>query len=797
MDFEAREDIDGVRLLWSSLPKSKLQHQRNVVPMGAIYTPLNNKLSVPLADASHMVACRQCRAFLNPYVGRNEQQPDVWFCQFCGFSNRFAPDQVPVALESANSSIEYSTGRRARMPPVFFYVVDTCFEAADAEDAYVALKELLTLSLSLLPEDALVGLVLYGKHVQIHELSSDSATPNQVLKNHTFNGSKEYTLEEVQKALGLLSRGLSTGPSNDPLGPFARKFLQPVSMIEYEMTSILSSLVTNTFPHAEMKERPARATGAAINVSSLLLSSILGASSGVGGHLLVFVGGACTYGPGHIVGTHLKEPLRSHHDIERAQHTQLPSVPANITAQNTKVDVSLVKAAKKFYEKVTKQLIATGLSCNFFIGSYDQVGFYEMDEACYKTGGVCVLSDSFSTAIFKQSFLKFFRKQENGADDFLDMGFNASLEVRTASDLKVQGLIGTATALPQRKDNQQIAGSISTTAVGEGGTNLWKLCNVNPQSSYAVLFEKADSLQLGHTFVQFLCHYQHPSGELRLRVTTIPVAIVADSDGANLEAGFDQQAAAVLVARDAISRLQTTTTAEVLKHLDKVLMDFCARFAVYTKGVLESFRLLLMYAMLPQFMYHLRRLPFIQVFNNSPDETSFVRHVFMHEDTTNALIMIQPTLLSYDIDTYGTVDEDGVATTDPEPVLLDLMSLGPTKILLLDTFFHILIHHGLRVAEWRKADFHHQAGYEHFREFLEAPKKEAMGILMDRFPLPRFIDCDEGGSQARFLMAKLNPSTSYLLNPNQLYGGQPDVLTDDASLQLFMDHVQRVVVSRK
>lgn len=82
-------------------------------------------------------------------------------------------------------------------------------------------------------------------------------------------------------------------------------------------------------------------------------------------------------------------------------------------------------------------------------------------------------------------------------------------------------------------------------------------------------------------------------------------------------------------------------------------------------------------------------------------------------------------------------------------------------------------------------------------EFLGAPKKEAMQILMDRFPLPRFIDCDEGGSQARFLMAKLNPSTSYSNLNSSVYGTRMDVLTDDANLQLFMDYVKKIVTSTK
>ena len=31
---------------------------------------------------------------------------------------------------------------------------------------------------------------------------------------------------------------------------------------------------------------------------------------------MTFVGGACTQGPGMVVGDELKNPIRSHHDIE-------------------------------------------------------------------------------------------------------------------------------------------------------------------------------------------------------------------------------------------------------------------------------------------------------------------------------------------------------------------------------------------------------------------------------------------------------------------------------------------------
>lgn len=54
----------------------------------------------------------------------------------------------------------------------------------------------------------------------------------------------------------------------------------------------------------------------------------------------------------------------------------------------------------------------------------------------------------------------------------------------------------------------------------------------------------------------------------------------------------------------------------------------------------------------------------------------------MKEDLTQSLIMIQPILYSYSFN------------GPPEPVLLDSSSIQPDRILLMDTFFQILIFHG-------------------------------------------------------------------------------------------------------
>jgi protein transport protein SEC23 len=47
------------------------------------------------------------------------------------------------------------------------------------------------------------------------------------------------------------------------------------------------------------------------------------------------------------------------------------------------------------------------------------------------------------------------------------------------------------------------------------------------------------------------------------------------------------------------------------------------------------------------------------------------------------------------------------------------------NILLLDTFFHIVIHVGDTIAQWRKAGYHEQSEYENLRDLLEMPKEDA------------------------------------------------------------------------
>ena len=73
--------------------------------------------------------------------------------------------------------------------------------------------------------------------------------------------------------------------------------------------------------------------------------------------------------------------------------------------------------------------------------------------------------------------------------------------------------------------------------------------------------------------------------------------------------------------------LEIDDAPDVLRWLDRMLIRLCQKFADYRKEDPTSFRLSDNFSIYPQFMFHLRRSQFLQVFNNSPDETAYYRCV--------------------------------------------------------------------------------------------------------------------------------------------------------------------------
>ena len=730
MNFEEAEDINGVRFAWNTFPCTKADANKLVVPTGALYTPLKFREDLPIAEYDpHCCLNTHCRSILNPYC--QIDPTGSWICPICGNRNPLpshyqgiSNENLPLELNPNSSTIEYITARPVANPPIFFFVIDLCQD----EDNLKALKETLVVSLSLLPPNALIGLITYGTMVQVHDLGSES-----INKSYIFRGDKEYTDKQINDMLKK--------PVVVPAQNFANsltRFFLPLEEVEFQLTSILENLTKDPWAVAN-GDRPLRSTGSALNVATNLLHSTF---QGYGARIMLFSAGPDTLNPGLIVGPKLKEPIRSHSDIDKdnAKH---------------------YKKAIKFYDALAAKLVKNSHTVDIFAGCYDQIGMSEMKNLCNKTGGTLLLSDAFTTSIFKQSFLRLFNKDSEG---YLLMSFNGTFDIKTSKELKVSGLIGNASSLAAKTNN------VSENEIGIGGTSQYRLCSASPQHTYAVFFDIANTQSLppnSQSYIQFITHYQHSSGTYRVRVTTI--SNILTSEDAILTQSFDQEAAAVLMARVTLFKSEQDDGADVLRWIDRMLIKLCQKFADYRKDFDESFRLSPQFSFYPQFIYYLRRSQFLQVFNNSPDETAFYRHVLLTEDINNSLIMIQPTLTSFALD------------SEPEPVLLDSVSIKDDRILLLDTFFHILIFHGKTIAEWRKAGYQNNPDYANFKQLLDEPKQEAAELLVDRYPLPRFIDTEEGGSQARFLYSKLNPSTTY---NNQTFTGSNGavVLTDDVSL---------------
>ena len=103
----------------------------------------------------------------------------------------------------------------------------------------------------------------------------------------------------------------------------------------------------------------------------------------------------------------------------------------------------------------------------------------------------------------------------------------------------------------------------------------------------------------------------------------------------------------MLMGRMAVWRAETQDDGpDVLRWVDRMLIRLCQKFGEYNKDDPNSFRLPDNFTLYPQFMFHLRRSQFLQVFNNSPDETSFYRACLLREDLTQCLIMIQVKIIN-------------------------------------------------------------------------------------------------------------------------------------------------------
>ncbi|KAM7476611.1 hypothetical protein LguiB_023854 [Lonicera macranthoides] len=761
-EFLDLESQDAVRMPWNVLPGTKQEAAQSIIPISAIYTPLKPFPNMPVLPYSPL-RCRNCRSVLNPFA-IIDYSTKVWICSFCLHRNHFPPhyhsisdDNLPAELFPQYTTIEYeSATEKSTVPPVFMFVIDTCM----IEEEIGYLKSGLSRAVGMVPENSLVGLITFGTYACVHELGF-----GQIPKVYVFKGSKEVTKDQVLEQMGFFAKkpkpsigviaGVRDGLSQDSIA----RFLLPASECEFALNSVLEELQKDPWP-IQADQRAARCTGTALSVAAHLLGVCV---PGSGARIMAFLGGPSTEGPGSIVSKNLSEPIRSHKDLDK------DSVP-------------YYHKAVKFYEGLSKQLVHQGHVLDVFACALDQVGVAELKVAVERSGGLVVLAESFGHSVFKDSLKRVFQS----GDFDLGLSSNGIFEVNCSKDIKIQGIIGPCASLDKKGP------LCSEIVIGQGGTTAWKMCGLDKATSLCLIFEmvkKETPDVIGQAannqiYFQFLTYYQHSSGQMRLRATTLSrrwVAGPGSIQARDLIAGFDQEAAAVVTARQVSFKMETEAEFDPIRWLDKSLIHICSRFGDYQKDSPSSFSLSPRFSIVPQFIFHLRRSQFVQVFNNSPDETAYFRMILNRENVANSVVMVQPSLISYSFH------------SGPEPALLDVAAIAADRILLLDSYFTVVVFHGSTIAQWRKAGYHDQPEHEVFAQLLRAPRDDADAIIKERFPVPRLVICDQHGSQARFLLAKLNPSATYNSDAPLVPGG--DVLfTDDVSFEVFLDHLQRLAV---
>ncbi|KAM1252088.1 hypothetical protein ACFX13_040967 [Malus domestica] len=758
-EFMDLESQDGVRMPWNVIPGTKQESTNSVVPVSAIYTPIKPFPSMPVLPYAPL-RCRTCRSVLNPF-STVDYAAKIWICPFCFTRNHFPPhyasisdENLPAELFPQYTTIEYDSSiEKPTSPPVFIFVVDTCM----IEEELSFLKSALSQALGLLPDHSLVGLITFGTFVHVHELGF----PN-VPKTYIFKGSKDVNKEQLLEQMSFFLKkpkpatGVIAGPRDGLSTESIARFLLPASDCEFALNSVLEELQKDPWP-VPADQRATRCTSTALSVAASLLGACV---PGSGARIMAFIGGPSTEGQGAIVSKNLSEPIRSHKDLDK------DSAPH-------------FHKAVKFYEGLSKQLVNQGHVLDLFACALDQVGIAELKIAVERTGGLVVLAESFGHSVFKDSLRRVFQS----GDYELGLSSNGIFEINFSKDVKVQGIIGPCASLEKKGP------LCSDTVVGQGSTSAWKMCGLDKATSLCLIFEIVKKEIPDATvqptsnqfYFQFLTYYQHSSGQMRLRVTTLSRRWVAGPGSLQeLIAGFDQEAAAVVMARLVSFKMESEAEFDPIRWLDKSLIHMCSRFGDYQKDSPSSFSLSPRFSIFPQFMFHLRRSQFVQVFNNSPDETAYFRMILNRENVTNSVVMIQPSLISYSFH------------SGPEPALLDVAAIAADRILLLDAYFTVVIFHGSTIAQWRKAGYQDLPEHQAFAQLLQAPRDDGDQISKERFPVPRLVICDQHGSQARFLLAKLNPSATYN-NEAPLPGGDV-IFTDDVSFEVFLDHLQRLAV---
>jgi len=742
--FEESEFYDGVRLTFNEFPSTYVGAKKLVIPLSCLYTPL--KRADEMNRVTHdPILCQGCSGVLNCFVDEIDFIQKRWVCKFCKQRNPFPPsyansvhqDNLPDELRDQYTTIEYQPDQDPMYPPAILFVIDTCM---NDDDELAGLCTVISQLFSQFPpeiaEQVYIGIITFGKHVSVHELGFEHCS-----KVHVFRGDSEEppTKEDIDK----IKSQLNITPDE------ISRFLLPLSDCEEQLGEILGNLQRDAWPQRP-QQRPDRSTGVAVQVAVALMESVCPSQSA---RIMLFSGGVCSVGHGKIVDSSRTEDIRSMGDIVKGKAKYYDS-------------------ARQFYSGLANRAVANGHVIDMFACCLDQSGVAEQRVLVDNTGGILILSDTFTTNLFSESFLKLFTTNRHTE---LEMCFNCELKIVTSPEIRVSGCVGPVTSMGEQSP------AVSSSTVGVGGTCKWSLGGVDPRTTVCFFFEINNKvprkLERETGYMQFITTYRDSNGYNITRTTTIAVRFKnpETKQGLNdIKENFDQECAAVCLAREGTFRAENEYDLNIINWLDRVLIKSMSKVASYKEDQPSTFDLVPEFANFPTFIFHLRRSHFVRVFGKSADESAFHRFWLLRSPCQDCMLMIQPEFTQFAFE------------EEPSPVPLDIASMQDEVILLLDTFFNVIKWTGEEVAGWRQDNLREMEEWSAVGAMLDESEASMVEKCQSRIPYPVEIRCDRGTSQERFVLAKVNAS--------EKSGGQVNngLWTDDVNLDKFMHHLKKL-----
>ena len=502
---------------------------------------------------------------------------------------------------------------------------------------------------------------------------------------------------------------------------------------EFSVSSTIEALVADLDKKSGMRNE--RCTGNAINIAVELLRGVCNRSPA---RVLTFVAGAATFGQGAIASLLLSETLRAFSDIKQSRN------------------IAFLAPAKAFYSSLSQKAIASNVCVDIISGSIDQCGLFEMECLTQTTGGYLLLYDSYSNDTFRSTLLNFFQS-------FQKTYYNCIISIQCNPVIKICGGIGLGYS---HKNNNKYCSDL---CFGLTNTNTWGIHAIDPNTSFTYFFHPHGTATSPY-YLQITTKCQDWCGKLMIKITTVRYEIAGEQQASQ---GFSQETAAVVTGKLAAWKLLTEEHSEVVRWLDLSLIQLMKKFAEV--GSNKEVTIPKSVSMFPQFMYYMRRAQFLNTFNISPDESAYYRQSILRQGVNNCMLMIEPVLLSYSFD-FAT----------PVPRKLESGSLRHDGILLLDTFFNVVVWYGKQICKWKEMEYQLREEYTSFKELLDMPHCDAQFIATNRFPVPRIVECSPGVGGERLLKARLDTQTTGLDGDN--------ILSEVMSLENFIKKLKDFVV---